>query len=141
MKRILDLPKPVAFVPSGGRPWLDASGHASCHMGVRHPPGPAHRKLGRFGLRKTFNILSVHAALASPEALRELISAHVRYAFEDLVIPPFVTATAYLSGETVLLSTGNLWDSLLAGGALTFVFPPVLKHCTEVPRQGKARLK
>ena len=80
---------------------------------------------GHFGLRKIFNIISAGAALASPEALHKLIATHVPSSFGDLTIPTFITATDYLSGEMVLLSRGNLWDSLLASSALPFVFPPV----------------
>ena len=161
MKPISHLPKPVAFVLSGGvalgsiqvgmlraicecgiRPDLLVASSVGAVNGAFVGQGFDESRIaqlaeiwnglkrsdvfGRFGLRKILNIFSAHAALASPEALHELISSHVPYSFEDLAVPTFITATDYLSAETVLLSRGNLWDSLLASSALPFVFPPVL---------------
>jgi NTE family protein len=81
---------------------------------------------GDFGLKRVVSIISQRTALASPEALHRLIAAHIPVSHENLETPVFVTATDYLSGETVILSQGNLHENLLASCAIPFVFPLVL---------------
>ncbi len=81
---------------------------------------------GSIGVREIINLLSGRKALASPDALRGLIAGYIPDAFEDQLIPTFVTATDYLSGDTFILRTGSLHESLLASSAIPFVFPPVI---------------
>jgi NTE family protein len=80
---------------------------------------------GQFDFRRIVNILTERAALASPEALMQLLSLHIPESADHHMVPTHVTATDYLSGETVTLSRGNLWDNLLASCAIPFIFPPV----------------
>lgn len=81
---------------------------------------------GNFGLGKLARLLSQSMTLASPETLQRFIASHVPVSGEQLEIPVHVTATDYLSGETVILSGGDLRSNLLASSAIPFVFPPVM---------------
>ena len=156
-----DLPKPVAFVLSGGlafgavqagmlRAMLEAGirpdlligssvgalnaafmGQGFTKARIRQL-AELWRELkfgdvfGDFGFKRVVSIISERTALASPEALHRLIAAHLPISCKDLEVPVFITATDYLSGETVVLSQGNLHANLLASCAIPFVFPLVL---------------
>lgn len=161
MHRLSDLPKPLAFVLSGGvalgaiqvgmirataeagiRPDLligssvGSLNAAFLGQGFTEPriEGLAEiwRNLtrsdvfGNLGLGRIARLLSRGMTLASPETLQRFIASHVPVSGERLEIPVHATATDYLSGETVILSGGDLRDNLLASSAIPFVFPPVV---------------
>jgi NTE family protein len=154
-----DLPKPVAFVLSGGvahgavqagmlRAMLEvgirpdlligssvgalnaaylAQGFTETRVGVLADTWCELKfadVFGDFGIKRVVSIISERTALASSEALHRLIATHVPVTYDDLEIPLHITATDYLSGETVILSQGNLHENLLASCAIPFVFPP-----------------
>jgi NTE family protein len=156
-----DLPKPVAFVLSGGvalgaiqagmlRAMLEAGirpdfligssvgalNAAAIAQGFTEARVAALAEIwcelkfadvfGDFGFKRVVSIISERTALASPEALHRLIATHVPVTYENLEIPLHITATDYLSGETVVFSHGNLHENLLASCAIPFVFPPLL---------------
>jgi NTE family protein len=65
-------------------------------------------------------------SVCSSEPFRRLIAGHVPYRrLEDAAIPVHLVATDVLSGEEVLLSSGDAAASALASAALPAVFPPV----------------
>lgn len=68
---------------------------------------------GRFGLRRIVNIISEPTALASPKPLLHLIATHLPASYASMEIPTHIVATDFLSGDTVILSQGNL--SILYG--------------------------
>jgi NTE family protein len=58
--------------------------------------------------------------------LRRLLADHLRFArLEDAPIPFHVVATDVLSGQDVLLSSGDAVDAIAASAAIPAVFPPV----------------
>lgn len=64
--------------------------------------------------------------LVPDSGLRRLLSEHLQFArLEDARIPLHVVATDVLSGEDVLLSSGDAADAIAASAAIPAVFPPV----------------
>jgi len=62
----------------------------------------------------------------SADGLRRLVSAHLPYRLlEDAAIPVHVVATDLLSGEEVLLSTGDAVSAVLASTAIPGLLPAV----------------
>jgi NTE family protein len=58
--------------------------------------------------------------------LRRLLADHLEFSrLEDAPIPLHVVATDVLSGQDVLLSTGDVVDAIVASAAIPAVFPPV----------------
>ena len=65
-------------------------------------------------------------SLCSNTKLRRLVEAHISYPrLEDAPIPLHIVTTNLLSGEEVLLSTGDPVSAVLASAAIPGVLPPV----------------
>jgi NTE family protein len=65
-------------------------------------------------------------SLCGDRGLRALIERHVPVTqMERTVVPLHVVATSLLSGEEVLLSSGDLTSALLASAAIPGILPPV----------------
>jgi NTE family protein len=65
-------------------------------------------------------------SLCSSESFRRLVDAHLPYRrLEDAAIPVHLVATEVLSGQEVLLSSGDAVDAVLASAAIPAVFPAV----------------
>ena len=68
-------------------------------------------------------------SLCSNARLRRLVEAHVSYRrLEDAAIPVHIVATDLLSGEEVLLSSGDAVSAVLASAAIPGVLPPVQRE-------------
>ena len=64
--------------------------------------------------------------LVPDDGLRRLLADHLEFRrLEDAPIPLHVVATDVLSGQDVLLSSGDLIDAVVASAAIPAVFPPV----------------
>ena len=64
--------------------------------------------------------------LVHDKGLRRLIADHLRFSrLEDAPIPLHVVATDVLSGQDVLLSSGDAVEAIMASAAIPAVFPPV----------------
>ncbi len=64
--------------------------------------------------------------LVSDKGLRRLVADHLRFSrLEDAPIPLHVVATDVLSGQDVLLSSGDAVEAIMASAAIPAVFPPV----------------
>lgn len=64
--------------------------------------------------------------LVPSSGLRRLVEDNIEFTrLEDAPVPFHVVATDVLSGEDVLLSTGDAVDAILASAAIPGVFPPV----------------
>ncbi|MFZ1527483.1 MAG: patatin-like phospholipase family protein [Ferruginibacter sp.] len=64
--------------------------------------------------------------LVSDSGLRQLLHTHLRFArLEDAAIPLHVVATDLLTGQDVLLSTGDAQEAILASSAIPGVLPVV----------------
>jgi NTE family protein len=85
------------------------------------------RRVDVFPFRQFRHLRSRHrAALCSPVGLRRLLTAELRMArLEEGRVAVHVTATDVLSGEEVLLSSGDAVSAVLASAAIPAVFPPV----------------
>jgi len=93
-------------------------------LGVRRrdvfPFSPFHLILGLSGRRDHF---------VSPAALARWLAVRAPFfQLEQALIPLHVMATDLETGEAVMLSTGDVIDSLLATSAIPGVFPPVELH-------------
>jgi NTE family protein len=64
--------------------------------------------------------------LVPDNGLRRLLTDHLEFSrLEDAPIPLHVVATDVLSGQDVLLSSGDAVDAIAASAAIPAVFPPV----------------
>ena len=64
--------------------------------------------------------------LVSPRGLRKLIRRNIQYAtLADVKIPCLLITTDLLTGERVVLTSGNVVEAVLASTALPGVYPPV----------------
>lgn len=64
--------------------------------------------------------------LLPDNGLRRLLATHLQFSrLEDAPVPLHVVATDVLSGEDVLLSSGDAADAIAASAAIPAVFPPV----------------
>jgi NTE family protein len=69
-------------------------------------------------------------SIFSSGGLRQLISSHLPYrCLQDATIPVHVVATNLLSGEEVLLSTGDAISAVLASTAIPGLLPAVRRDC------------
>lgn len=79
-------------------------------------------------LRHVLALAGRRASLCSTEPLRSLVDTHLRIDhLEDAALPVHVIATDVLSGEEVLLSTGDAVSAVLASAAIPAVFRPVVR--------------
>ena len=77
-------------------------------------------------LRSLLAVSGSRTSLCSPARLRRLVESHLAYdALESAVIPVDIVATDLLSGEEVLLSTGEPVSAVLASCAIPGVLPAV----------------
>ncbi len=81
--------------------------------------------LGRLGWRSLTRVVWRRGTLASSTSLRTLIDTHLPSSHADLTIPTTVVATNVLTGQSVLLSEGDLRRNVLASAAIPGVFSPV----------------
>lgn len=64
--------------------------------------------------------------LVSDRGLRRLLEAHLRFGcLEDAMVPLHVVATDIMTGQDVLLSSGDAVAAILASAAIPGVLPPV----------------
>jgi NTE family protein len=76
--------------------------------------------------RQLLALAGVRASLCAPDALRRLVDTHLTYArLEDAAIPVHVVATDVLSGNEVVLSTGDPGPAVVASASIPGVLPPV----------------
>jgi NTE family protein len=81
---------------------------------------PAHPGLGFLGF------LGQRQHLVHNTGIRNLLARNLRFRrLEDAPTPLHVVATDVLSGQDVLLSSGDAVDAILASAAIPAVFPPV----------------
>jgi NTE family protein len=77
-------------------------------------------------LRSMLAVVGARPSLCSAEPLRRLVADHLPFArLEDAALPVHVVTTDLLSGQEVLLSTGDAVDAVVASAAIPGVFPPV----------------
>ena len=77
-------------------------------------------------LRHLLALAGTRPSLCSNHALGRLLTEHLAYRrLEDAAIPVHVVATDFLSGQEMLLSTGDAVSAVLASAAIPGVFPPV----------------
>jgi NTE family protein len=77
-------------------------------------------------VRLALAVRGTQPSLCSSGAFRRLVADHLPYRrLEDATIPVHLVATDVLSGEEVLLSSGDVVDGALASAAIPAVFPPV----------------
>jgi NTE family protein len=77
-------------------------------------------------LRSMLSMAGARRALCRSQPLRRLIADHLAYErLEDAEIAVHVVTTDVLSGEEVLLSSGNAVAAVLASAAIPGVFDPV----------------
>jgi NTE family protein len=77
-------------------------------------------------IRHVLALRGAQTSLCSNENLRRLLAAHLSYRrLEDAAVPVHLVATDVLSGQEVLLSSGDPVDAALASSAIPAVFPPV----------------
>jgi NTE family protein len=70
--------------------------------------------------------LGLRSSLVPDTGLRRLLTDHLEFSrLEDAPIPFHVVATDVLSGQDVLLSSGDAVDAIAASAAIPAVFPPV----------------
>ncbi len=70
--------------------------------------------------------LGLRSSLVPDAALRRLLTDHLAFTrLQDASIPFHVVATDVLSGQDVLLSSGDAVDAITASAAIPAVFPPV----------------
>jgi len=80
-------------------------------------------------LRHALAIAGARPSLCSDAGLRRLIEAHLPYRnLEDASIQLHIVTTDLLSGEEVLLSTGDAASAVLASAAIPGVLPPVKRE-------------
>lgn len=80
-------------------------------------------------VRHLLAVTGLRSSLCSEQNLRRLIAAHLAYDnLEDATIPVHVVSTNLLSGEEVLLSTGDAASAVLASAAIPGVFPAVQRE-------------
>jgi NTE family protein len=81
---------------------------------------PTHPTVGLLGF------LGQRRHIVPNTGLRRLLTRHLRFSrLEDAPIPLRVVATDVLSGQDVLLTTGNAVDAIAASAAIPAVLPPV----------------
>lgn len=86
----------------------------------RHDVFPTHPIVGLLGF------LGQRANLVPDKGLRRLVADHLRFSgLEEAPIPLHVVATDVLSGQDVLLSSGDAVDAITASATIPAVFPPV----------------
>jgi NTE family protein len=107
---------------------------------LAHDPSPANvahmaRIWGRvttrealgLSLRSLFGVLGLRDHVANPAGLRSLLLRELRcQRFEQMAVPLHVLCAELVTGDEVLLSNGDLIESVLASAAIPGVFPPVL---------------
>lgn len=77
-------------------------------------------------LRQTLALAGRRSSLCSPGSLQRLIAANLPLGeLEDARIPLHVVATDAMSGEEVLISSGDARSAVLASAAIPAVFPSV----------------
>lgn len=77
-------------------------------------------------IRHFLAVTGVRPSLCSNRNLRHLIGSHLPYPnLEDAAIPVHIVTTNLLSGEEVLLSTGDAASAVLASATIPGVFPAV----------------
>lgn len=89
----------------------------SLRRGDVFPTRPVNGLLGFLGARHH---------LVSDSGLRQLLRTHLRFErLEQAPVPLHVVATDVMTGEDVLLSTGDAVEAILASSAIPGVLPPV----------------
>jgi NTE family protein len=77
-------------------------------------------------VRAAAGLLGAATSLCSDAALRQLVTRYLPFdRLEEATIPLHVVTTDVLSGEEVLLSSGNAVDAVVASAAIPAVFPEV----------------
>ena len=76
--------------------------------------------------RTIINIFKKKNFLVSPKGLRSLLERNIHYnTLADARVPCLLIATDLLTGEQVVLTSGNVIDAVLASTALPGIYPPV----------------
>jgi NTE family protein len=77
-------------------------------------------------LRSLFGVLGLRDHIANPAGLRSLLLRELRCRrFEQTAVPLHVLCAELVTGDEVLLSSGDLIEAILASAAIPGVFPPV----------------
>jgi NTE family protein len=72
------------------------------------------------------NVIKRKNYLVSPRGLRNLLERNIHYnTLADARIPCMLTATDLLTGDQVVLASGNVINAVLASAALPGIYPPV----------------
>jgi NTE family protein len=111
----------AAYVAGSGAGTEAMDGLAQIWIGLRRrdvfPLDPSRALLALIGAR---------SSLCSPDRLAELLQDHLPYRrLEDARIPVHLLTADLLTGQAVLLSTGDTLCALLASSAIPAVFPMV----------------
>lgn len=80
-------------------------------------------------LRQLFALSGRRPSLCSSRPLLRLVQERLRITvLDDAIVPVHLIATDALSGEEVVLSTGDAASAVMASAAIPAVFPPVLRN-------------
>lgn len=76
--------------------------------------------------RSLLGLLGLRDHIASPEGLRSLLERELPYrTFAETAVPLHVVCAELVTGEAVVISSGNMAEAIIASTAIPGVFPPV----------------
>src|SRR5271163_1657723 len=76
--------------------------------------------------RSLLGLLGLRDHIASPEGLRSLLKRELPYrTFAETAVPLHVVCAELVTGEAVVISSGNMAEAIIASTAIPGVFPPV----------------
>lgn len=77
-------------------------------------------------LRSILNVIKKKNFLVSPRGLTNLLTRNIQYTtLADALLTCLITATDLMTGEQVVLTSGNVVRAVLASTALPGIYPPV----------------
>jgi predicted acylesterase/phospholipase RssA len=76
--------------------------------------------------RSLLGLLGLRDHIASPEGLRSLLKRELPYrAFAETAVPLHAVCAELVTGEAVVISSGNMAEAIIASTAIPGIFPPV----------------